>query len=107
MLRELFAHFLDLSLDMVGLEDCETFSAHLKNKMITTEKFLDRQFLATQQALGTQELDYVNWLPGLGNPADGLTKTKSDAALHLCLLESGARNPGALRPSKGLASNEQ
>ena len=44
-----------------------------------------------------QILGNVYWLPGLENPAIGLTETRSDMDPLLRLLESGAYNPGALR----------
>ena len=71
MLRELFKRFLDLSPGIVGLEDCESLFAHLKNRQIFTEKFLVRHFLASREALETQEPGTVSWPPGLGNPAGG------------------------------------
>ena len=54
-----------------------------------------------------QELDNVNWIPGLARPEDGLAKTKSDMAPLLRPLESGVYSPGILRPLKGIASNEK
>ena len=51
-------------------------------------------------------LGNVYWLPGLGNPAHGLTETKSDMGPLLRLLESGTYNPGALRPKQDVAPNE-
>ena len=80
MLREFYAHFMDPGPGMVGFEDCESEFTRLKKK-ITTEKFLIRHFLATRQGLEPQELGNVYWLPGLGIPAGGLTKTKSDMAV--------------------------
>ena len=53
-----------------------------------------------------QGLDNVHWIPGLKDPADGLTKTKGDLAPLSSLVESGGYNPGILRPLKGIAINE-
>ena len=78
--------------------------SHTSGKKAAAEKFLVRHFLAIQQAVAREELGLVYWLPGLENPADGLTKTKSDAAPLLRLLESGACNPGTLRPLRGVGS---
>ena len=103
-LRTIYAYFLNRSPGIVGLGDCESLFARIKNKKITTEKFSVRHFLATQQALGAQELDNVYWLPGLGNPAGGPTKTNSDEVPLLRLWEPGARNPGTLPPLKGSPS---
>ena len=80
LLREFYAHFLDLPLGLVGSEDCERPFTHLKNKKIITEKSRVRHFLATQQASETKGPGNVFWLPGLRNPADGLSKTESDMA---------------------------
>ena len=55
MLREVYAHLLDLFPCMAGIEDCGSLFTHLKNKRIAAEAFLVRLFLAAQQALGTQE----------------------------------------------------
>ena len=75
---------------LAGLKDCETLFTHLQNKKLIAGKFPVRHFLATQQAIGLEELGNVYWLPGLGNPADGLTKIKSDLAPRLRLLGSGS-----------------
>ena len=80
MLREFYAHFIGLSPSIVGIADCDSLFTHLKDKKIITENFSVRRFLAIQQALGPQGSDNVPWLPGLGNPAGGLTKTKNDMA---------------------------
>ena len=95
MLRGFYAHFLNLPPGMVGLVDCKCLFTHLKSKEITTGAFLVRHFLASQQTLETQELGNVYWLPGSENPADGLTKTESDAAELLRLSEPGTYDPGA------------
>ena len=70
-----------------------------------TEEFRVRHSVAVQQALGMQELGIIYWIPGLGNPADGLTKTKQDTAPLLRPSESGVYNPGTLRPLRGVAPN--
>ena len=71
-----------------------------------TEKFLVRHFLSIQQALEEKELDNAYWAPGNKNPADGLTKLHSEILPLLRLLESGAYNPGILRPLKGITFSE-
>ena len=63
ILREFYAYSLDLSAAMVGLEACECLFAHLQNKKLVAEKFALRRCLAKQQALETQELKNVYWLP--------------------------------------------
>ena len=86
MLRQFFAHFAFLSFGLAGLEEFGSVFTHLKNKKTITEMFSVRHFLAIQRALEKQELRNVFWLPGSGNPADGLTRTKNGAAPPLRLL---------------------
>ena len=73
---------------------------------MVTEKYLVRHFLSTQQFIEEGELDYVFWLPGVENPADGLTEIKSEVGPILSLLETGRFQPGLLRPLKGLATKD-
>ena len=89
MLREFYEHFIDFTPGRVGLGDCESLPTHLKNERIIAEKVLVRRCLAIQHALEMQELGNVNWIPRLGNPADGLTKTKSNMVPLLRLLVPG------------------
>ena len=42
-------------------------------------------------------MDTAHWAPGAENPADGLTKVRSEMAPSLRLLESGHFRPGSLR----------
>ena len=91
---------------MVGLEDCESLFSHLRTKEMITEKYLARHFLSIQQSLDNKELDNIYWLPGTENPADGMTKMKSEMSPMLNLLEFGEFFPGVLRPLKGVCSSE-
>ena len=50
----------------------------LKNRKMVTEKYLARHFLSIQQFLEEGELENVYWIPGVENPADGLTKLRSE-----------------------------
>ena len=70
---------------------------------MAAEKYLVRHFLSTWQALRGGELDNACWAPGAKNPADGLTKVRSDMASLLRLLESGPFDPGSLGPLKRVA----
>ena len=106
LIREFYAPFVDISPGMVGLEDCESLFNHLRNKKMITEKYLVRHFLSIQQALEDGELENVYWLPGTENPADGMTKVRSEMAPMLQLLETGEFHPGTLRPLHGLGSSE-
>ena len=47
------------------------------------------------------------WLPGPGNPADGLTKVQSDLGPLLRHLEPGRFRPGSLRSLKGAGWEEK
>ena len=103
MIREFYGRFTDLHPGMAGVENCDSLPTHLKENILITEKFLVRHFLATQQAIELQELDYVYWAPGRENPAGGLPELHSGILPLLRLMEAGTYNPGRLRPLKGLA----
>ena len=105
MLRELYARHLDLPPGIVDLEGLGSLLTHPMDTYTAAGEFPARYFLAIQQALEAQGLGNVHRLPGLGNPAYGLTKTKSDVASPLHLLESGRYNPGVFRPLRGVASS--
>ena len=106
MLRDFYPHFMYLAPGMVSREDCESLGAHLKDKEISAEKFSVQHLLAIKQAEEKQESDNVYLAPGSRKPADGLTETKTDLAPLLRPLESGANNPGTLRPLTRVASCE-
>ena len=53
-----------------------------------------------------KELDNIYWSPGTGNPADGMTRMKSEMSPMLNLLEFGEFHPGVLRPLLGVGSSE-
>ena len=69
-----------------------------------TEKYLVRHFLSIQQFLDEGELENVYWIPGVENPADGLTKLRSEMGPIMTLLETGRFQPGALHPLESSAS---
>ena len=71
-----------------------------------TSPALVRHFLSIQQFLEDGELENVYWIPGTENPADGLTKLRSEMGPIMALLETGRFQPGLLRSLKGLASWE-
>ena len=72
LLREFYAP------GMAGKEECGSLFTHLRNRKLLTEKYLVRHFLSIQQLIEDGDLDNVYWLPGVENPADGLTKLKSE-----------------------------
>ena len=48
----------------------------------------------------------IYWLPGAENPADGMTRMKSEMSPMLNLLEFGEFHTGLLRPLLGICSSE-
>ena len=106
LIREFYTPFVGLSPGMVGLEDCESLFSHFRTKKMITEKYLVRHFLSIQQSLENKELDNIYWLPGTGNPADGVTRMKSAMSPMLNLLEFGEFHPGVLRPLLGVGPSE-
>ena len=74
LLREFHAPFSDLLPGAIGVEDCESLSNRLKNEKTFAEMYLVRHSWGIQQSLGNGELADVYGLPGLANPADGLTR---------------------------------
>ena len=95
-----------ISPGLVGVEDCESLFTHFENRKMITEKYLARHFLSIQQFVEEGELNNAYWLPGTENPADGLTKIKSEMGPIPSFLETGRFQPGLLLPLKGLASRE-
>ena len=107
LLRGFYEPFAKASPGMVGMVDCESLFTHLKNRKMITEKYLVRHFLSIQQCLEEENnLDNVFWLPGTENPADGLTKIKSEMGPILSLMEHGSFYPGSLRPLRGVSWKE-
>ena len=106
LLGEFYGPFSHMSPGLVGMEDFESLFTHLENRKTITEKYLVRHFLSIQQFLEDGELENVYWIPGTENPADGLTKLRSEMGPIMALLEPGRFQPDLLRPLKGLASRE-
>ena len=78
---------------MAGLADCESLCSLLKTKKMAAGRYLARHFLSLRLVLEARELDDAYWVPGAENPADELTKVRSDMAPLLRLSESGRFNP--------------
>ena len=100
-LRKFYSPFVNLSPGIAGSEDCENLLAQLKTMRMIAEKYLARNFLSIQLALGQEDLDNVYRRPDAENAADGLTKEKSDLAPLLRLLRAGSFYPGTLRQQRG------
>ena len=83
--------FVDTSTSMLGVQDCRSLVAHLRNKKTVEEKYVARHFSGIQ-------LDYTYWLPGTQNAADCLADVKRDMAPLLRILQLGAFCPSALHP---------
>ena len=84
---------MDLSPSIVGLKVRRRPVTPLKTKRVVAEKYLVRQFHGAQQTLGNGQLGNASRIPGAENPADGLTKVKSDMAPLLPLLQSETCRP--------------
>ena len=67
-------------LPMVGFEDCDSLFAHRPSRKLVTGKYSVRHFLAIQDVLNRGLLSNVLWIRGPFDPADGMTKHKSDLA---------------------------
>ena len=77
-----------------------------KDMMVPEEPGDANKERANPFGIEDEELDNVYWPPGAGNPADSLTKIKSEMGAILSLLGTGRFQPGVLRPLRGLASRE-
>ena len=77
------------------------------DKEDVVEKYLARRYFSIKQALEASELDNARCAPWAENPADGLTKVRSDAAPLPRLLGSGHLNPWSFRPLRGAAWKEK
>ena len=101
ILRKFYSPFVNLSPGIAGSEGCENPLTQLKTMRLIAEKYLARNFLSIQLALGQEDLDNVYRRPGAENAAGGLTKEKSDLAPLLRLLQVGFFYPGTLRQQRG------
>ena len=107
LIRVFYEPFEALSPGMVGLEDCKIQRTHLKPRRTITEKYLARHVLRNKQALEQGESDNICRLPGVGNPAGGLTKVRTDMAPLFHLPESGKSSPDPYVPSKACGPRKQ
>ena len=80
LIRDCYAPFEGLSPEMIGLEDCDSLSTHLKTWKPITEKNAGRYFLSIRQPFEQFKLGNMNWSPGMENPADGLARVRSEMA---------------------------
>ena len=103
LLKGRFGPFEGVNPGKVGLEDCEGLRTHFKTVERIVEKYLVRHLLSAQRALGEGEFENVR---STENPADVLTRVRSDMVPLLRPLGSGRFSPGQLRPPKGVAWKE-
>ena len=101
LLRTFSAPSADLSLGMIGMENGGNLFTHTRNQKTITRNHLVRNFLGVKPTAGNGQLGNVCWLPGTGNPADGLNKVKSKIALSLRTLQSGPCYSSLLRQLEG------
>ena len=78
-----------------------------KTERMIAEGYSVHHFLSIRQALDEGDLGNAYWLPGAENPADGLTKVRSDMVPLLRLLESGLFCLGQLWSLRGVAQKER
>ena len=90
-----------------GLIDCESLLLHLRTGRLGTEKLLTRHFRIILDAMEDGDLGNVAWIPGNGNPADGLTKATSDRGPLPRLSETAIYRPGRVERLRGAASLEK
>ena len=57
LLRDIYEPFEGLNPGVAGFEDCESLIAHLKTQEMIAEKYLERRFASTQQALEEGDLE--------------------------------------------------
>ena len=100
-MKDFYGPFEGVNSGLAGLGDCESLFIYLKTRTMNAETYLVRHFLGAQQALGEGDLDNAYRPPGTGNPADGLTIVRSDAAPLSRLLESSCFSPGSYDPLWG------
>ena len=91
-----FVAFGQEKIGSCGLIDCESLSSHLRTGRLGTKKLLTQHFRSILDALGSGDLGNAAWIPGAEDPADGLTKAKSDFGPLFHLLETGIYRPGRL-----------
>ena len=103
LIRERYTPLADLSLGVIGLEDCESLPNHVKKKRAIAERYLARRSPGTQQHLGNGESGDAYWPPGLEGPAGGQNGIRSDMGPRLRQLESGTFHPGGLRTLRGIS----
>ena len=85
-----------------GLLGSESLLSRLRAGRLGAEKFLTRHFRSILDALESGDLGNVAWIPGTENPADGLTKEKSEIGPLLNLLETGTYRPGRSEQLRGV-----
>ena len=78
-----------------GLIDCDSLLSHLRTGRLGTGKILTRHFRSILGAMEGGDLGDVERIPGNENPADGLTKAKSDLGAAISFSGNGYLSTGA------------
>ena len=97
MIRYSYEPLEGLRQEMIGSVDCGSLLAHLTTKKTLKENMPAGALLRTQQAMQQGELGEIFRPPGIENPADRLTKVRSDMAPPLRPLESGQPQRNTVR----------
>ena len=77
--------------------DCGRLLSHLRTGRLGAEKFLARHPGGLLGAVDYEDLRSVAWIPGMENPADGLTEGKSETGPLLTLLGKVGKKKGGRR----------
>ena len=80
LLQDCYGLLGGLKPGMAGSGNCESLFTLLKTNKMIAERYLARHFSSAQQALEEGDLEDAFWLPGTENPADSLTKVRSEMA---------------------------
>ena len=101
MINEFYVALRHEKLRLYGLIDCGSLLYTLRTGRLGAGGFLTRHFRSITDAMEAGDPGYVAWIPGTENPADGLTRVKSEIGPLLNLSWSGAYCPGVLEQLSG------
>ena len=87
--------------------DCGRLLSHLRTGRLGAEKFLARRSGGLLGAVDYEHLGSVAWIPGMENPADGLTEGKSETGPLLTLLGKVGKKKGGRRAKQERRKKEE